>query len=333
MAKRKKKNWWDVKVKIDGKTTTPREYVRRCWMHETDADIAGVLSEATGKDITIWMVVHQRRTQGLHKTQAGVPRIFTESQYIRYTDPPVVESDDVLVLSDVEAPFHDADWCSDLVALAKKWKIETVILAGDFLHFASLSKFTKPMLSGRDGYEFAEDAEVEVSDEVEAAAEFSDVLLENFKRLVMILGNHEKRLTKRLAVAVRVNLIRQLLGYRFEKKFEVYPYYYCNVKASTGMWRISHPANYSVVPVRVAARAADKYRCNYVSGHGHDWGETVSVGGWYAAACGCCCDPERLAYNMLQDNLKPYQQQGGFILKDGHPYLFHPKYRPVSSFL
>jgi len=325
-------SWWDDEVEIDGVTTTPRDYLAASWQRQTDNDIADVLANATGREVSHWAVISQRRRMRLHKTLSGVPRIFNESQYVRYTDAPEVKADDVLVLSDVEAPFHDADWCSDLVALAKHWSIETVILAGDFLHFASLSKFTRPMMSAN-GYEFSEDAEVEVSDEVEAAADFSDVLLANFSRIVMILGNHEERLTKRLAVATRVNLIRQLLGHRHEKRFEVYPYYYCAIKASTGTWRISHPANYSVVPVRVASRLADKYQCNYVAGHGHDWGEATSVAGFYAASCGCCCDPQRLAYATLRDTLKPFQQQGAWILKGGRPYLLHPKHRPAAMFL
>lgn len=328
------KNWWDEEVEIQNKVTTPEDWLREIYVDLTDEVIAETLSTITGRDISHHTIRGKRRRMGLHKTACGNPVIFNESQYVRYNDPPVIKSDGVLVLSDVEAPFHDAEWCSDVVLLAKEWGIENVLLSGDFLHFSSLSKFTKPMMStAGNGYDFAEDAMVEVSDEVEAAAGFSDVLLRNFERIVMILGNHEKRLTKRLAVATRVNILRQLLGYRFEKRFEIYPYYQCVVESSTGTWRISHPKNYSVVPVRVATRLADKYRCNYVAGHGHDWGEATSVSGYYAAACGCCVDPERLAYTMLQDNLGPMMQQGAFILRGGMPVLLHPRYRPVRVFL
>jgi hypothetical protein len=332
---KKPKSWWGKTFEIKGSVTTPREWLQAVWKDCTDQEMAEVLSQVVGKNISHWSVESQRRRLKLMKTNSGVPVIFDTSEYVKYTDPPVIESDDVLVLSDVEAPFHDAEWCSDLVALAKHWKIDNVILAGDFLHFSSLSKFTKAMMGpdSGNGYEFAEDAEVEVSDEVEAAAQFSDVLLNNFDRLVMILGNHEKRLTKRLAVATRVSLLRQLLGHRKDKRFEIYPYYYAVIEATTGTWRVSHPANYSVIPVRVAARLADKYECSYIAGHGHDWGEAISVSGRYAAACGCCCDPERLAYTMLRDNLKPFQQRGGWMLKDGYPYLLHPEYRPVSLFI
>ncbi|MHA2069804.1 MAG: metallophosphoesterase [Candidatus Thorarchaeota archaeon] len=329
-----KSKWWDKATEIDGEVTTPRQYIKDHWVMMGDKELASVLTLALGREVSHWMIQSQRYKAHLHKAHAGVPVIFDESKYVKYNDPPKIKGDNVLVLSDVEAPFHDASWCSDLVTLAKHWGIDTVILAGDFLHFSSLSKFTKSMMSSSDNdYEFSEDAEVEISDEVEAAASFGDVLLDNFDRLIMILGNHEKRLTKRLAVATRVNLLRQVLGYRHEKRFEVYPYYFCIVEASSGMWRVSHPANYSVIPVRVASRLADKYQCNYISGHGHDYGETMSVSGFYAAACGCCCDPKRLAYTMLRDSMKPYQQQGAWLLHDSYPYLLHPKYRPVSLFM
>jgi len=309
------------------------EFLEATWQFRSDTEIADVLTGARGQLVRHDVVRLKRRGEGWVKTATGVPRIFQESGYVRYDKPPVVESDNVLVLADVEAPFHDAEWCSDVVALAKCWGIGDVILAGDFLHFASLSGFTKQLLAGRDGYEFAEDAEVEVSDEVEAAARFSDVLLDNFQRIVFILGNHEKRLSKRLAVSVRVQLLRQLLGYRREERFEVYPYYFALVKASTGTWRITHPGNASVIPVRVACRLADKYRMHVVAGHGHDFGEATSVSGYYAAATGCCVDPERLAYSALRDNVQPVMQRGAWILRDGYPVLLHPSYRPPRLWL
>ena len=322
--------WWDQSYNIQGNATTPREYLKVAWKECTDVEIAVVLSEVTGKDVSHWAIEGQRKRLKLSKTSSGIPMVFDTSEYVTYTNPPVIDSDNVLVLSDVEAPFHDAEWCSVLVALAKHWNIDNVILAGDFLHFSSLSSFTKSMMSEKG--EGKEDAEALLDDELSAAADFSNVLLDNFSRIVMVLGNHEARLTRRLAVATRVNILRVLLG-GLEKRFEIYPYYYAIVQSSTGTWRVSHPKNYSVIPARVAARLADKYQCNYIAGHGHDYGETTSVGGYYAAACGCCCDPERLAYTMLRDDLKPFMQQGCFLLRNGYPYLLHPQYRPVSLFM
>ena len=324
------KSWWSTTYQTSEGEVIPEEWLKTAYLSYTDAEVADRLGQITGQDVSLYAVGKKRQMLRLDKTLTGMPVVFKKSEKARYNDVPMVEADDVLVMSDVEAPFHDALWCSDVIGLAKKWGIKTVILAGDFLHFTSLSKFTKPMMS-EDGDN--EDAEVEVSDEIESAAAFSDVLLNNFERIVMVLGNHEDRLTKRLAVATRVSIIRQLLGYRFEDRFEIYPYYQCVVKASTGVWRVAHPRNYSIIPIRVASRLADKYQCNYIAGHGHDWGETTSVGGYYAAACGCCVDPERLAYTTLRDNASPKMQQGAWMLHDGRPVLLHPTHRPVSVFL
>jgi hypothetical protein len=321
------KSWWDAPAQIAGEETTPREWLKVAWVDFTDAEIAGVLCKVTGRDVNVNVVTLQRQYLGLRKTGSGVPRIFAESEYKRYDDPPVIVTDNILVLGDVEAPFHDADWCSDVVALAKYWDIDAVLLAGDFLHFAALSSFARELMA-------KDEDEVEVSDEIESAAEFSGVLLENFSEVHAILGNHEKRLTRRLGVAARARIIRQLLGYRLQKRFNIYPYYYAKVEASTGTWRVTHPKNSSVIPIRVAWWLADQHGQHVVAAHSHHCGWTPSKSGkYYAAECGCCVDPQRLAYTSVRDSTRPRMQQGAFILRDGFPILLHPKFSPPGEFM
>lgn len=312
---------------IAGEETTPEDWLREAWLLFTDAEIAEVLAARTGRNVTMSSVRQKRQASGLRKTLNRVPQVFEESKYARYDSPPILEADDVLVMGDIEAPFHDAAWCSEVVALAARWGIKDVILAGDFVHFDSISTFAKKMAAGDEG------PEPEITDEIVATAKVIDTLLDTFDNVLAILGNHEERLTRRLAVRTRTTLLRHLLGYRFEERLEIVPYYHAIIHSSDGQkWRVTHPRNTSVIPTRVAARMADIKRMNLIAAHGHDWGHTTSASGYYVAACGCCVDPERLSYVALRDNLRPRMQRGAWILRDGRPILLHPQWQPPTMF-
>jgi len=313
---------WSMVVRLGDSSLSLTDHLKELYLGHTDAEIAVLLTKALDDDVTPGAVTRKRQNEKLFKTRHGVPQVFTQERK-RYNDPPVIRGDDVLVMADVHAPFHNAEFCSELVDLAKYVKIKTVILAGDLLDFAALSSFTPNMLD-----EVETDDTGLVSDEIVAAASFCDVLLDNFDTVLMTLGNHEERITRRLAVQTRVTLLRHLLGYRREERFQISPYYYAIIKTSDGqVWRITHPKNYSVIPVRVAARLADKYGQNVVAAHGHDWGETISTSGHYAAACGMCADGELFEYTQLRDSVSPFMQSGAFALVHGQPLLLHPERR------
>jgi len=273
-----------------------------------------------------------RQRLGLAKTRTGQPLIFEESQYRRYDDPPILKMANLLIMADIEAPLHDAEWCSDVVALAKHWDIKVMLSAGDLLHFKALSSFFKRFLT--------EDEQVaEVTDEIDAAGDLVGVLLNEFDEVHCILGNHENRLTRSLGVSVRTRILQSLLGYKEEKRLKIYPYYFAEIQTGVSLnglgdkWRVAHPRNISVIPARIAARMADKEQAHYVAAHGHDWGEVTSVAGYYAASCGICVDPVRLDYVATRDNLRPKMQQGALILHDGYPILLHPKYAPPRMYM
>ena len=319
-------SWWDTPINIDETATTPREWLQTAYLRMSDATIAEVLSKAVGKQVLVNQVTILRQRLNLRKTASGQPVIFQESEAMRFDAPPVITTDDVLVLADVEVPFHDAAWCSDVVGLAIKWDIKTLILAGDFFHLRSLSSFSKRFLASGEH-------ELAFTEEIAPVACFSDTLLQHFDEVLLVLGNHEARLVRRLDTAMHADSIKWLLGFRLEKRFQVSAYYYAEVMASTGKWTVTHPKEAQVIPVRVAGRLADKYESHIVAAHGHDWGETTSVAGRYAAACGCGADIRRLDYPNLRQNLRPKMQQGAFILHEGLPVLLHPKYAPPSMWL
>ena len=320
-------SWWDTPINIDETATTPREWLQTAYLRMSDVAMAEALSKALGRRVLANRVTLMRQRQGLQKTTSGQPVVFQESTFPKFNEPPTVQADDVLVLADVEVPFQDAAWCSDVVALAHEWGIKTVILAGDFLHLDSLSSFAKRFLA-------LDETEPELSAEIEAGGLFADRLLTYFDKVVMVLGNHEARLLRRLELATSVKILQRLLGQQFnEERFVISPYYHAVIEASTGQWRVTHPKEARKIPLTAGRELAEKYLMNVIAAHGHDWGETTSPSGRYVAACGCCVDPARLDYAMLRDSTRPVMQQGAFILRNGQPVLLHPKYAPPSMWL
>lgn len=309
--------WWNKPIKINEREIAPVEFLQDVWTTLSDREIASVLS-SIGLPATIANVTKKRQFLGLRKTREGIPLIFETGGTRKYNSPPVLKTDNVVVMADVHVPYHDVEWCSQVVHIARSLGITDCIIAGDLFDFTALSSFAKFItVSGDDD---------DLTEEIESAADFVNVLLGNFDRVVYTLGNHEKRLSHSTGVRVRTELIRAVLGQRLQKRLEIAPYYYSIVKSSVGKWRITHPKNSSVIPLRVAARMADKYQMHIIAGHGHDWGCTTSVSGYYAAACGCCADVDKLDYVQLEDNLRPVMQMGAWILHNCNPILLHPKY-------
>ena len=315
-------SWWDEPLKIGKRTLEPSAFLQEAWLTLTDQEIAGALVEA-GAKTNASNVSKKRQALRLRKTREGTPIIFEDGGTKRYNKPPILISDNVLVMADVHVPYHDAEWCSEVVRCAKASGITDCIIAGDLFDFAALSSFAKSItVEGDDG---------DVSEEVEAAADFVSVLLSSFERVVFTLGNHEKRLSRSTGVKIRTSLIRALLGQRFEKRLQIEPYYYSIIKSTSGAWRVTHPKNASVIPVRVAATLCNKFEMNVIAAHGHDWGEATSTSGRYAAATGCCGDVHKFDYVQLEDNTRPIMQQGAWMLARGAPVLLHPVYRKPSG--
>jgi hypothetical protein len=282
--------------------------------------MAQALGAARGRKISVAVVTRKRQTMGLAKSRSGIPLVFAESAAARFDTPPVLNVDNVLVLADTHAPYHDAEWCSRVVMWAQGAGIRDVVIAGDLIDFEVFSSFVQAMV---------DEKALDLGDELKAAQTICETLLARFPgRVLMLIGNHERRLAGYVDVQVRLDILRRLLGVG-AGRFELSPYSYAIVQNTAGEeWRVTHPKNSSVVPVSVAAKLADKYRQHVVAAHGHDWGEATSVSGRYAAASGCCADVTRLAYVALVDSTRPRPQNGAWALVRGKPVLLHPVYRP-----
>jgi len=232
------------------------------------------------------------------------------SEKHKWDDPPKLHGD-ILILCDLQIPFHDADFINKCMDLAYAWGILKGIAAGDMMDMTAFSIFaTKP--------------EDTWADERDMAEQIMQAMTDSVPEWLMLAGNHEYFLIKRLAEQFDMKDVLRLLDK--PKGFTASDYYFC---IANGDWRISHPRNVSVIHGRVAQRLATKLSMNVASGHGHLWGHVLSEGGKYDAIdIGVCCEPTALDYASQRDTLRPAMNKGDLILKkvDGKtiPYTLRP---------
>ena len=162
-----------------------------------------------------------------------------------------------LILGDVELPFHHADFINNCIRLAKHWRIDTLILAGDFIHWASLAFFP--------------DSEKDVEKEIEQIGLSIRPFIESFSKVVWISGNHEKRVTNAMDRLLSLKYTSRLiipsdLAELFKARVTTSDYFYCWVGQN---WKIIHPKATNTVPANAARNIAERQECNVIMTHDH----------------------------------------------------------------
>ena len=280
--------------------------------------------------------------------ELSMSQIITESPYPRYDEPLIMEGD-ALILPDIELPFHHAEFLNRCLKLAEAWNIKQVILAGDVLHFDSLSGWEPNWTAPNTGGLTAE-AEVKLSQfartlPAKKQGEFFGIigdlgqrneqdgastelaiarrelrrLAEQFDKVDMILGNHCGRLLRSLQTALDPGELLRLL--EAGDKWRIAPYYFEYLDTIQGRYQIEHPKNSAKFS---ASKLASKYLCHILQAHGHQLNFTFDPSGkYYAIEMGCCVDEMRLCYVAQRHNTSPTHILGAVIVKKGYPYLLH----------
>lgn len=259
-------------------------------------------------------------------------------------DKPLISKGDAVILSDVEAPFHHADFINRVLELADKWKIRTLHLNGDLLHFDSLSAWGAEWLPDDTDSKF--DAILEyinglpqkhrqqginllenigsfgsgggLADELaEARRVFRSFTM--FDEILVGLGNHDDRYLRALDKAIKPKELLVQLDTHHDERWKIAPYYYTILETSAGTFRLEHPRNAG----RTAAiDLCAQYHTNVIMGHSHRWAVNRDLSGKYwAIQSGHCVDEERLAYVMQRSAKRDAHCLGAVIIRDGHPWV------------
>lgn len=259
-------------------------------------------------------------------------------------DKPLQSEGDAVILSDVEAPFHHAEFINRVLDLADAWGIKTLHLNGDLLHFDSLSAWGAEWIP--DDTDAKLDALLEfvnglktkdkekgisvlekigtigggggLADELtEARRVFRSFTM--FDEILVGLGNHDDRYLRALDQAIKPKELLVQLDRHHDERWKIAPYYYTMLETSKGLFRLEHPRNAG----RTAAiDLVAQYHTNIIMGHSHRWAVNRDQSGKYwAIQSGHCVDETRLAYVMQRSAKRDAHCLGAVIIRDGHPWV------------
>lgn len=216
---------------------------------------------------------------------------------------------DWMIVGDVHVPTCDYDFAQLPAAVAKKHKIKNLLVAGDLYNMDHFSAYPKRI------------DHATWKQEKQAAMQLMSEWVRAFDRVVLLMGNHERRLEKMAEGAYDdSDIFTELLG---SGKVETSDFGWCTIKTKTGLWRPTHPRNYSINQLTVADALASKYQMHIIGHHEHHlaigWDRyknfiVINNGGLF--------DVNKMSYVLLDDSKSAGMAKGFTMLKEGHPYLF-----------
>lgn len=223
---------------------------------------------------------------------------------------------DAVVVGDVHVPFTDYDFCQNVNAIGKRFGVRRLIIAGDLFNMDAFSRY---------------DTVVKLptwAEERDACRVLFREWFEYFTEIVFIMGNHDRRLQKWTMGAFDE---RDLIGMvmfdddlvQHGDKITASNFGWCTLDTPNGMWRITHPRNYSINQLTVADVLAQKYQMHICSHHEHHAAIgmdrykryiTVNNGGLF--------DDRKMAYVHLDDSKSAGMAKAFTVIKGGFPYMF-----------
>jgi hypothetical protein len=274
----------------------------------------------------------------------SLPASFVAPSPARVWNDNLTIEGDVLVFSDVETPYHDAPFVDHCIHLAKCWEIGSIVLAGDFVHFANFShwagdfqpaaiKATQsdaiieiiqalPESKRQAALETLENVgiitpEQGISTEMAAVRQTVQDITRSFEHIYYIMGNHEKRKLSKQDYSEDVQELLRFIG--AGESWTASPYYWCNVISGGETWRVEHPNG---AGPNTARDLAVQYGCHVAMGHSHRWAmQRDPSGRRWALQIGHAVDETRLQYVQQRSARRDAHALGALIIRKGYPFL------------
>jgi len=218
---------------------------------------------------------------------------------------------DWLIIGDVHAPFTDYDFAQLPAMIAKIYlrKPRRLLIAGDTFNMDAFSTYSDVIQmptwkQERDGIR-------------QLFSEWYEV----FDEIWLLMGNHDRRMQKFTGAAFDESDILSLIGVRPDKT-QYSPFGFCTIETQYGVYRVTHPRNYSINQLVVADQLAQKYQQHIISHHEHH----VAMGydrykNFIIINNGCLADPNKFAYVVLDDSKSAGMEQSFVLLTEGYPRL------------
>lgn len=222
---------------------------------------------------------------------------------------PIQLTGDWMVVGDVHVPCTDYDFAALMPLVAKKHRVKNLLVVGDLYSMDAFSSYPKRI------------DHATWHQEKQAAIQLMKEWTRAFDRVVLLMGNHERRLEKLAEGAFDdSDIFSDLLG---SGKVETSDFGWCTIETRSGTWRATHQRNYSKLQLRVASEMAWKYHMHIIAHHEHHfamgWDRfknyvVVNNGGLF--------DVSKFAYVNMDDSTSAGMAKGFTMLKDGCPHLF-----------
>lgn len=190
------------------------------------------------------------------------------------------------VAGDWHIPHTNREWLELLLEVADIRKIQNLIINGDFF---DQDQFKIWMDSG---------VRVDWDTELQAGKEVLEILMKQFNRIYLILGNHDIRIWRQLGSRFRVDhLFSQMIPLDLIGK-KVFPAEIRYAKTEDEKWIICHPTNYSKQATKAPLDIVAVEHTNVIGGHGHHLGMAKDQSGKYwGVDCGGMFNHDSMTYN------------------------------------
>ena len=227
-----------------------------------------------------------------------------------------LSGDNWMITCDWHVPQTDWTLVERMVAVAKKHNIRRMVIAGDFFDQGQFSRYASvipptPWAVERD-----------------AAHLIMDYLLGWFDEIDIVMGNHDRRLTRWADAALD---LKDIWGdIVTDRRVHITQFGWCTITTSRTLddgrplvWRATHPKNYSQIRGKIGGDIADMYDMSVISGHEHHTAIVKSRSGrHWAMSLGGLYDPAKIVYTQLDDGLSTKMSPSFGMLLDGYPYVF-----------
>ncbi len=217
----------------------------------------------------------------------------------------------IIVTADWHHPLTDYALVNQLIDQAEEIGARNLLVAGDWWNLDSVSDYDN------------KHKEAGLATELRYGTATMEKLTEVFDRIYFTWGNHDNRFTKLLRYELDfVRTMRLLFGDIagvVVDRVEFSNLDHMVIHTPSGPYRVSHPAQYSAVPLSNPRRQASKYLMHALSGHTHHFAFGYDVSGKYIAAeLGGLHRKDATKYLQRTTNF-PHWNQGYAILdREGH---------------
>lgn len=214
---------------------------------------------------------------------------------------------DMLIMSDLHVPYHDAGLIEEAMRAARAEGISQWLIVGDMMDGNQWSKRGLNLTYQR---RWQDDAEI--------AKAIIDQLVEYLGNGTVLMGNHDawfiKHFRGQADTAWLLSRIFRTDDHVLWSMFEQ-----AAIRSGDREIRATHGANYSGAnPLGVGQRLAAKWECGVVMGHQHHATHGLSWSGKHQVVCmGGMHDPRKLSYLHEAPRTNPAQTRSYVLLKGG----------------